>query len=109
MRADIYIAQKYQFSRHRVQDLIKSGFITVNGKVLTKASTPIQDSDQIEITQTPRIHWVSRSAQKLADFLAAHSDISVRNAVCLDVGSSTGGFTQVLLEQGATHVDAVDV
>ena len=54
------------------------------------------------------MEWVSRSAEKLAGFLE-RLDITIADTNCLDVGSSTGGFTQVLLQYGASHIDAVDV
>ena len=67
--------------------------------------------DVIEILENQKIHWVSRSAEKLHGFLEHHDEIRVKiqNAECLDVGASTGGFTQILLENDAQHIDAVDV
>jgi 23S rRNA (cytidine1920-2'-O)/16S rRNA (cytidine1409-2'-O)-methyltransferase len=64
----------------------------------------------VTIATDRRVHWVSRSAEKLAGFFdQTDYNIQITGSHCLDVGSSTGGFTQVLLEYGASHVDAVDV
>ncbi len=108
MRLDKYLVLHFGFTRNKAQYLIESGLIRVGGKLIQKASYDV-DTEVIEVLEDRRVEWVSRSAMKLAGFLEQHQDISVSETCCLDVGSSTGGFTQVLLEQGALHVDAVDV
>lgn len=67
----------------------------------------------MSITGDRRVEWVSRSAEKLAGFLEKYktqdTKFEISGINCLDVGSSTGGFSQVLLQYGASHIDAVDV
>lgn len=111
MRIDKYIAQTYGFSRNKVQQFIDAGLILKNKIKISRASEKMVLEDVIEILENQKIHWVSRSAEKLHGFLAHHESIRARitNAECLDVGASTGGFTQILLENGAQHIDAVDV
>ena len=71
----------------------------MEGKVITKQSFEITTEMSIHINEEhPQIHYVSRSAEKLATFLEK-TGISVNLLKCLDVGASTGGFTQVLLEK----------
>lgn len=109
MRLDQYIAQEYGFSRNRVQQLIEAGLVSVDWLPICRSSVKVQENANICIQDDQRIHWVSRSAGKLAYFLERHEEIFVSWARCLDVGASTGGFTQILLQHGALHVDAVDV
>lgn len=111
MRIDKYISEKYWFSRNKVQQFIDAGLILKNSKKITKSSEKVEENDKIEILEDRRIHWVSRSAEKLFGFLENHQDYKnkVTNAICLDIGSSTGGFSQVLIENNAKIVDAVDV
>ncbi len=107
MRADQYLVQKGYFSsRARAQAAIKAGLVTVNGRVLKKASAVIPDGAAIKADQPHP--YVSRGGLKLAHALQAF-DIGVKDRICLDVGSSTGGFTDVLLRAGAAKVYAVDV
>ena len=109
MRLDQYITETFSLTRNRAQQLIALGLVRVNGRTASRSSLTVAVGMHIELIEDKRIHWVSRSAQKLHDFLVTHDAIDVGNSTCLDVGSSTGGFTQVLLEHGASHVDAVDV
>ena len=111
MRIDKYIAQTYGFSRNKVQQFIDAGLILKNKIAISRASEKMIAEDVIEILENQKIHWVSRSAEKLHGFLEHHDEIraKIQNAECLDVGASTGGFTQILLENGAQHIDAVDV
>jgi 23S rRNA (cytidine1920-2'-O)/16S rRNA (cytidine1409-2'-O)-methyltransferase len=113
MRLDQYIAEKYSFTRNKAQQLIKSALISVNGKNILKVSFEIWDEDIISIKEDKSIAWVSRSAGKLDSFLndvwMTNPDLRFTNTHCLDIGSSTGGFSQILLERGASHIDAVDV
>lgn len=81
----------------------------MNGKVVSKSSLRLVETDVIAILEDKRAEFVSRSAVKLDDFLVKHPQISIAGTRCIDVGSSTGGFTQVLLMRSAASVDAVDV
>lgn len=94
-------------SRERAKVLIQSDAVLVNGKVSNKPGKIISLDEEIELIEQ-EIPWVSRGALKLLAALE-HFSIQPRNKVCLDVGASTGGFTEVLLEQGAKLVFAVDV
>lgn len=106
MRLDQYLAAYCGiYSRNKAQELIKSGKVRVNGCVVTKPSQAV-DGDPVTI-DTDTI-YVSRAALKLKGFLPA-LPFTPDGMEVLDIGASTGGFTQVLLENGAAHVDAVDV
>lgn len=94
-------------SRSRARDMVARGCVRVNDKVVAKAgSTFLPDAD-IRVDD-PTQKYVSRAALKLIAGLDA-SGIDVSDRYCLDLGSSTGGFTEVLLERGAKHVFALDV
>jgi 23S rRNA (cytidine1920-2'-O)/16S rRNA (cytidine1409-2'-O)-methyltransferase len=94
-------------SRARAQALILAGRVTVEGQVTTKAGTPVSPDVDIEVVE-PEHPWVSRGGIKLAAALDAF-DLSPMGLDCLDVGASTGGFTDVLLDRGARRVIALDV
>lgn len=103
----LLVRRGYAPSRTRAQELIASGAVHVRGFPQTKASTQVDDEAPLQIRRTER-EWVSRGAHKLLQGLAAFP-VTVTDKVCLDVGASTGGFTEVLLERGARRVYAVDV
>lgn len=87
-----------------------SGLVTVDGVPATKPSSPVTDTEVLVVEHDgPR--WVGRAAHKLDAALQAWGPVGlrVRGRRCVDVGASTGGFTQVLLAAGAHHVAAVDV
>lgn len=113
MRLDIMLAEMHGFTRNKARQLIEVGLVRVNNKIITKASHDVTDTDAITLEEDKRVHWVSRSAEKLDGFIQflqlTNHELRITDTHCLDVGSSTGGFTQVLLEHGAAHVDAVDV
>lgn len=94
-------------SRARARDAVLRGTITINGVTATKPAQGVSETDAIVITDAAQ-HYVSRSALKLV-FALDDFGIDAKGALALDIGSSTGGFTQVLLERGAEHVTAVDV
>lgn len=94
-------------SRSRARDAVQRGTVKVNGRVVTKPSAHITAHATIEIDD-PAQHYVSRAALKLVAALD-HFALSPKDQHCLDVGASTGGFTQVLLERGAGHVISIDV
>jgi 23S rRNA (cytidine1920-2'-O)/16S rRNA (cytidine1409-2'-O)-methyltransferase len=94
-------------SRARAQDLIKRGFVRVGGVVCDKPAFDVKGVQLIEIaSEAPA--YVSRGAEKLAAALDRFG-FDAEGAIALDVGASTGGFTEVLLEHGARLVYAVDV
>ena len=106
-RADMLLVERGLFeSRARAQDAIAAGLVTANGKVVIKPSEILADSAVIEAA--PAHPWVSRGGVKLAGALAQYP-IEIEDHVCLDVGASTGGFTEVLLSEGAALVFAIDV
>jgi 23S rRNA (cytidine1920-2'-O)/16S rRNA (cytidine1409-2'-O)-methyltransferase len=94
-------------SRERARALILAGQITVDGAPVTKAGTMIDETSELALV-TPDHPYVGRGGLKLARALDAfHIDVARRNA--LDIGASTGGFTDALLQRGARQVVAVDV
>lgn len=94
-------------SRARARDAISRGTVTVNGKVVIKPSLTFAPDVVITIND-PAQDYVSRAALKLAAGLD-HFGMDPTGEICLDVGASTGGFTEVLLMRGAEHVISVDV
>jgi len=95
-------------SRTQAQQLVREGKVTVDGRPVTRPSYPVQPGQQVGLTEEPP-RWVGRGALKLEGALTLWPDLVVAGRRCLDVGASTGGFTQVLLERGARHVTALDV
>jgi 23S rRNA (cytidine1920-2'-O)/16S rRNA (cytidine1409-2'-O)-methyltransferase len=93
-------------SRTHAASLIADGLVTVDGKPVVKASAHVGDESVLEVAGAD--HYVSRAAHKLIAALDAF-DVDVAGRVALDMGASTGGFTQVLRERGAEPVIAVDV
>ena len=93
-------------SRARARALVLEGRVFSAGRRLDKPGTAIAPDAPLELREGPR--WVSRGAHKLAHALA-HFGIDARDRVALDIGASTGGFTEVLLEAGARRIYAVDV
>ena len=94
-------------SRARAQGLIMAGRVSVDGIVVSKAGTAIAEDATIRLAE-PDHPYVSRGALKLVAALDAF-DLTPEGMDCLDVGASTGGFTDLLLERGANRVIAVDV
>jgi len=94
-------------SRERARALILAGHVTVDGQVVSKAGAAIADAARVELS-TPDHPYVGRGGLKLAGALDAFS-IDPRGRRALDVGASTGGFTDVLLQRGAESVIALDV
>jgi 23S rRNA (cytidine1920-2'-O)/16S rRNA (cytidine1409-2'-O)-methyltransferase len=97
-------------SRGHARGLIDAGDVSVDGRPAAKPATPVGPGDRIEVREEgPR--WVSRAAYKLVGALETFGTdgLTVAGKRCLDVGASTGGFTQVLLHHDAAHVTALDV
>ena len=107
MRLDqLLVARELAPSRERAQALILAGAVRVGGQRADRAAAPVAPDVAITVEAGPR--YVSRGGDKLAGALD-DLGLDVRGSVALDVGSSTGGFTEVLLARGASKVYAVDV
>ena len=107
MRLDEYVHHNgYTESRSKAQDIILAGCVFVNGVKVTSKAQKIKDTDKIEIIQNRK--YVSRAGEKLEKALLEFN-LSVENKICLDIGASTGGFTDCLLCYGAKKVYALDV
>jgi len=107
LRADRLLVERGLFeSRAKAQAAIEAGLVRVNGAVVRKASDEL--AFDAELTATPAHPYVSRGALKLKAALD-HFGFDPAGRICLDVGASTGGFTELLIERGADRVYAVDV
>jgi 23S rRNA (cytidine1920-2'-O)/16S rRNA (cytidine1409-2'-O)-methyltransferase len=107
VRADVFLVEQgYAKSRSEAQAAIKAGLVKAGGALLSKPSQSITADVAIEYAKPHP--FVSRAGGKLAAALD-HFSLSPKDRVCLDLGASTGGFTEVLLERGATRVYALDV
>ena len=107
MRLDVYLFENgYVKSRTYASDAIKEGRVSVNGKIILKPSYDVND-EIIEI-QSKEIEFVSRGGLKLYEALNDFK-INLNNKVVADIGASTGGFSDVALQQGASYVYAIDV
>jgi 23S rRNA (cytidine1920-2'-O)/16S rRNA (cytidine1409-2'-O)-methyltransferase len=93
-------------TRNKAQGLIMAGDVVVNGKVITKAGVQVSNESTIEIVK--KLPYVSRGGLKL-DHALREFCLDVSSLVALDVGASTGGFTDCLLQKGASRIYAVDV
>ncbi len=95
-------------TRTKAQELIASGGVVVNGKTQTKASFSVSESDEIKIVDAEVLKYVSRGGFKLEKALDVFK-IDLKDKAVMDIGSSTGGFTDCALQNGAKKVIAVDV
>jgi 23S rRNA (cytidine1920-2'-O)/16S rRNA (cytidine1409-2'-O)-methyltransferase len=106
-RLDVHmVARGLAESRSRAQRMVMAGQVSVDGQTVLKPSRLVSDESSITIAGGPR--YVSRGGDKLAAALEAFP-VSVRGRICADVGASTGGFTDCLLQHGAGRVYAIDV
>jgi 23S rRNA (cytidine1920-2'-O)/16S rRNA (cytidine1409-2'-O)-methyltransferase len=106
-RADHLLAELGLFeSRSKAREAIEAGLVSADGRIVVKPSEQIAESAQI--TARAPYPWVSRGGVKLAHALDSFG-VDPTGLYCLDIGASTGGFTDVLLSRGARHVVAVDV
>lgn len=99
------VSRKLVESRELGKRLILAGKVTVNGHVIDKASDRVRVDDEIKIKEAPK--YVSRGGFKLEEALKIFS-VNPSGLICLDIGSSTGGFTDCLLQHGAKKVHAYD-
>jgi len=107
MRLDKYITENYDIqSRNKASELIKASKVMINNTIIKKPSFDVQTTDTITLLEED--FYVSRSAYKLKYFLE-DNNIDVKNKNAIDIGSSTGGFTQILLNNDIKKVTCVDV
>ena len=104
------VARGLARSRGQARELVEAGSVLLGGSPATKVSTPVSADQSLELASGVE-GWVSRAAYKLAAALEAfgHDGLSAQGKRCFDVGACTGGFTQVLLREGAREVVALDV
>ena len=95
-------------SRSKAQELIKESLVKVNGKIVNKANYLIGESDNIEIIENDKLKYVSRAGLKLEKAIIEFK-IDLKNKIVMDIGSSTGGFTDCSLQNGAKKIIAIDV
>ena len=107
MRLDIYLTQHFNIqSRNKAAELIKNKKVQIDNKIITKSSFKVEETMDIKILQEE--FFVSRAAYKLKYFLQS-IELDLTNNNALDIGSSTGGFTQILLQNNVSNVTCVDV
>lgn len=107
MRADVFLYEKgYCESRTKAAAACKEGRLFVNGKNITKSSFEINEGDEIEL-KDGGLRYVGRGGLKMEGAIKAFA-LDVFGKICVDIGASTGGFTDCLLQNGAKRVYAVD-
>ena len=107
-RLDAYlVASGYASGREKAKEIIEAGYVSVNGAAVTKASRRVAPTDVV-VCAAPTQKYVGRGGYKLEKAIAA-AGLILTDAVAMDVGSSTGGFTDCMLQNGAARVYAVDV
>ena len=108
-RLDKYLVNKnFTSSRTKAKELIKSNSIKVNDKIVTKASYNVKDHDKVEIIDGSSLKYVSRAGLKLEGAIDSFN-LDFKDKDIMDIGSSTGGFTDCSLRHGAKRVVAIDV
>ncbi len=103
----LLIQRKLIITRARAEKLIRETGVKVNGKLITKTGKRFPLDCEIEMI-TEEIPWVSRGAFKLIEALTKWSPV-IKNSIIMDIGASTGGFTEVLLQKNAKKIFAVDL
>jgi len=107
-RLDVLLVERGLIeSRSLAQRMVMAGQVRVNGQVLIKPADKVEDQAELTIDHGPR--FVSRGGEKLEAALLAFGLEELKGAVCADVGASTGGFTDCLLQHGASRVFCIDV
>ncbi|EES89755.1 TlyA family RNA methyltransferase [Helicobacter canadensis] len=107
MRLDLFCVQQgWFYSRNKAQEAIQKGIVLVDDCAVLKSSFEVLENTKVKLKQEKC--FVSRAGEKLWNFLE-NNPIEITNSVVLDIGSSTGGFTQVMLQKGAKEVYCVDV
>ena len=107
-RLDIeLLSRNIATSRERAKELIKGGYITVNGKAASKPALTVCETDEIS-SSAEEFKYVGRGGLKL-ERAVSEFELNLKNKICVDIGASTGGFTDCMLQNGAKYVYAVDV
>lgn len=104
----ILVDKKIARSRAQAKEHIKNSKVSVNGRVVVKASSTFKETDLVTILMDDSVVWVARSGEKLNGALEKLK-LDLSGKTCLDVGQSTGGFTQAMLLKGASEIVGVDV
>lgn len=107
MRLDLYLSTENEMTRSKAKDLIKRGRVSVDDNIIEKPSFDVTDKNIIKIIDEENI-YVSRAGNKL-EAAILNFDVDLHEKSCLDIGSSTGGFTECLIRYGAREVYSVDV
>jgi len=108
MRLDQFVKQQEQISRHKAQELISAGHVEVNGVPQNKAAFQVAEKDVVKIKNYDLLQYVSRGGLKL-EHAIKDLQIQVADKVCFDIGQSTGGFSDCLLQKGARQIFGLDV
>ena len=107
MRIDLYLSKNgFADSRQKAKGLLEKELVKLNGKIVTKSSQEVLESDTVEVTGSA-LAYVGRGGLKLEGALVSFG-FDPKGLVCADIGASTGGFTDCLLQNGAAKVYAVD-
>ena len=106
IRLDVLVAAQCAFPREYAREAVEGGLVTLNGKTLTKPGMKLPSDMIVEVAAAP-MRYVGRGGYKLEKAVAIFG-ISVHNKICIDIGASTGGFTDCLLQAGAAKVYAID-
>lgn len=108
MRLDVFLFKNgYCDSRSKAHKIISESRVSVNGTVINKVSFEVEDDSKIVVAESEKTEFVGRGGNKLEHAFEKFS-IDATDKICLDIGASTGGFTQCLLMKGAKKVYAVD-
>lgn len=108
MRIDQYLVEHgYVTTRSKAQDAIKAQRVSVNQHIITKNSFQVKDEDDVQVASS-QLSFVSRAGFKLYDVIEDFQ-LNLKDRICMDVGASTGGFSDVCLREGAKLVYALDV
>ena len=108
IRLDQYVFEEgYTESRQRAQALIMAGIVFVNNQKVDKAGYMVKDTDKVEV-RGKDLKYVSRGGYKLEKAIELYN-LDLKDKVCMDIGASTGGFTDCMLQNGAKKVYSVDV
>ncbi len=108
MRIDTELVKRGLFlSRQKAKEAITDGYVTLNGNICSKPSFDVNENDTIEISENV-MSYVGRGGLKLEKIIDKNS-MKLEGKICMDIGASTGGFTDCMLSRGAEYVYAVDV